>query len=252
MKITPKNWADFQHYKDRDPPWIKLHKKLLDDFEYQSLPLASRALAPMLWLLASEDKEGVINANDVKLAFRLRITVGELTDALMPLIQSNFFSVQRDASEMIAPCEPDAMPETEAQGKAEAQPKTETLPDKSGGARGDDPEFEEFWKAYKPPPNSKKPDTRKAWAATAKVRPPLADHLRAVANYQSWLVEEGRKQKREYPKQHPATWLRGEVWGGFMPTGAEATPDELAAVRDRRDRLMKQGKYDPQFGSVAA
>ena len=50
-RIRPKNWHSFQHYKDRDPTWIKLHKKLLDDYEFQSLPLASRALAPMLWLL---------------------------------------------------------------------------------------------------------------------------------------------------------------------------------------------------------
>ena len=58
MLLITKNWAEFQHYKDRSPPWIKLHKELLDDRQYQSLPLASRALAPMLWLLASETKDG--------------------------------------------------------------------------------------------------------------------------------------------------------------------------------------------------
>lgn len=121
MLIKPRNWADFQHYKDRDPPWIKLHKKLLDDYEYQNLPLASRALAPMLWLLASEDKDGVINANEAKLAFRLRMSTGELTDALMPLIQANFFTVEHDASDAIAQCKQDAMPETETQDKAETE-----------------------------------------------------------------------------------------------------------------------------------
>lgn len=60
MKLIPRRWSDFQHYKDRRPPWIKLHKALLDDREYQRLPLASRALAPMLWLLASESKDGVL------------------------------------------------------------------------------------------------------------------------------------------------------------------------------------------------
>lgn len=124
------------------------------------------------------------------------------------------------------------------------------LPDRSGGV-GDDPEFEEFWKAYRPPPNSKKPDARKAWVSSAKVRPAHADHMRAVANYQAWLVEEGRKQKREYPKQHPSTWLRGEVWGGFMPTGPIHSEEELQAIQDKRDRLLRQGKYDPQFGERA-
>ena len=56
MKITPRNWARFQHYNTRRPPWIKLHRGLLDDYQFHTLPLASKALAPLLWLLASEHK----------------------------------------------------------------------------------------------------------------------------------------------------------------------------------------------------
>ena len=72
MKLVPKNWVDFQHYKDRAPPWIKLHKGLLDDSVFQRLPVASRALAPMLWLLASEAKDGAFDASLSELSFRLR------------------------------------------------------------------------------------------------------------------------------------------------------------------------------------
>jgi hypothetical protein len=32
--LTPKNWKSFQHYKDRAPAWIKLHKALLDDYNF--------------------------------------------------------------------------------------------------------------------------------------------------------------------------------------------------------------------------
>jgi hypothetical protein len=63
LRLTPKNWKSFQHYKDRAPPWIKLHKTLLDDFKFSRLPLASRALAPCIWLLASEYEGGEINAS---------------------------------------------------------------------------------------------------------------------------------------------------------------------------------------------
>ena len=28
-----KNWAQFQHFKDRSPPWIKLHREFLDDYD---------------------------------------------------------------------------------------------------------------------------------------------------------------------------------------------------------------------------
>lgn len=110
MKLIPKNWGEFQHYKDRSPPWIKLHKKILDDRAFMSLPLASKALAPMLWLLASEDKEGVFDASVDELSFRLRITEKEVEQGLNPLLDNGFFL---DASTMLAPRLQVAVPETE-------------------------------------------------------------------------------------------------------------------------------------------
>ncbi len=32
-----KNWSSFQSYKDRQPPWIRLHKNLLDDYTFQRM-----------------------------------------------------------------------------------------------------------------------------------------------------------------------------------------------------------------------
>jgi uncharacterized phage protein (TIGR02220 family) len=99
MKIRPKNWLAFQHYKDvhyangARPAWIKLHHKILDDYEFQSMPVAARALAPMLWLIASEDRDGTIDAEPEKLAFRLRWTGSDISDALSPLIGKGFFEV---------------------------------------------------------------------------------------------------------------------------------------------------------------
>jgi hypothetical protein len=75
--IVPRNWKAFQHYTDRRPSWVKLHRDLLDNFEFHRLPVASRALAPMLWLIASEADTGEIDADPEKLAFRLRMTAAE-------------------------------------------------------------------------------------------------------------------------------------------------------------------------------
>lgn len=111
MKLVPKNWVDFQHYKDRAPPWIKLHKGLLDDSVFQRLPVASRALAPMLWLLASEEKTGEFNASLSELAFRLRQTEKDVDAALKPLISNGFFVVVQSDSDALAECKQDAMPE---------------------------------------------------------------------------------------------------------------------------------------------
>lgn len=109
MNLTPKNWAEFQHYKDRSPVWIKLHRRLLDDFEFHCLPDASKALAPLLWLLASEYEDGVITASVQKMAYRFRKTEGEILSAIKPLIEAGFFVASDDASEALAECKPKAI-----------------------------------------------------------------------------------------------------------------------------------------------
>jgi hypothetical protein len=124
MKIIPKDWRTFQHYKDRDPPWIKLHKKLLDNYEFSRLPVASRALAPMLWLLASEYEGGEIEATLGKLAYRLHMTEGEVAEALQPLIEARFFVTDSSA---LADCEQGARLETEAEIQVETEKIAPTL-----------------------------------------------------------------------------------------------------------------------------
>jgi hypothetical protein len=121
MILRVKNWTGFQHYKLRNPPWIKLHKSLLDDYEFQCLPIASKALAPMLWLLASEYRDGVIDAPTEKIAFRLRITVGEFNTALNPLIDSGFVITGQAASTALAERLQDADSETERETEKERE-----------------------------------------------------------------------------------------------------------------------------------
>lgn len=47
------NLEKYQHYKDRTPPWIKLHNSILEDYEFGSLPDASKYHLVAIWLLAS-------------------------------------------------------------------------------------------------------------------------------------------------------------------------------------------------------
>src|SRR5690554_7892339 len=108
MIIVPKNWGSFQHYKDRSPKWIKLHRSILDDYDFHCLPVASKALAPLLWLLASEVDNGHIVCNWDKLAFRLRVTQSECKEAVNSLIGSGFFRMVQDASSVLADSKQDA------------------------------------------------------------------------------------------------------------------------------------------------
>ena len=120
MILRPKNWSEYQHYKDRNPPWIKLHRDLLNDRDFMCLPIASKAIAPLLWLLASEEKSGDFNANVAELAFRLRMTEKEINDGLNPLISKGFFV---DASGVLAECLQVAIPETETERETETKTK---------------------------------------------------------------------------------------------------------------------------------
>ena len=108
MILRAKNWGEFQHYKDRSPSWIKLHRKLLDDRVFHRLPDASRALAPMLWLLCSESEDGTIKDAVAEISFRLRMTEKKAEEALNPLIEAGFFSAEQDASASLVEPEQDA------------------------------------------------------------------------------------------------------------------------------------------------
>lgn len=110
-RITVKNWSRFQHYKQRRPPWIKLHRELLDDFAFACLPLASQALAPRLWLLASEADDGSFPDDVPLLVFRLHCTEDDLLSAIKPLIEKGFLSCSHDASVLLASRKQEAHPE---------------------------------------------------------------------------------------------------------------------------------------------
>ena len=118
MQLIPKNWVSFQHYKHRSPPWIKFHRSILNDRNYSSLPLASKALAPLMWLLASESKDGTFDGSLDELVFRLHITPKDYQDGVKPLIDKGFFIV---ASGVLAECKQLAIPERETEKEIETE-----------------------------------------------------------------------------------------------------------------------------------
>lgn len=113
-----KNWAEFQHYKDRAPPWIKLHRGFLDDFDFARLPIASKALAPMIWLLAAESKDGSVCIDPEWIAFRLRWPVDDVVAGLKPLCDGGFVIPD---SEPLAGRYQDACPEREGEAEGETE-----------------------------------------------------------------------------------------------------------------------------------
>jgi len=66
----------------------------------------------MLWLIASESKDGTIDMSSEVLAFRLRMSEPDLVSALKPLVSKGFIV---DDSIMLAECYQHATPETETE-----------------------------------------------------------------------------------------------------------------------------------------
>lgn len=149
MALTPKNWGAFQHYKDRAPSWIKLHRGVLNDFAFARLPLASKAVAPLLWVLASEYENGAITASLDEIAFRIHVSREDLDAALGPLIAAGFFidsdgiaECKQPASAPLAAAEQVATLEKEKR-REETEKNSRPKPVECAPSR-----FDEFWKVY--------------------------------------------------------------------------------------------------------
>ena len=98
--LVVKNFEKYQHYSNRPTnPWIKVHKKLLDDRTFMSLADDSKWLAIALWLLASETNNCIPYSPD-DLSWRLRMTSSEEFERLLqPLLANDFIELSSDCLE---------------------------------------------------------------------------------------------------------------------------------------------------------
>lgn len=112
--FTIANWEEFQHYKDRNPPWIKLHRALLTDYEFACLQDASKLHLVLIWLLFSQSKKALpVDSKYIQKALHL-----EEEPDLEMLIDKGFLVLDSDS---LARRKQSAMPETEAEAEAEAE-----------------------------------------------------------------------------------------------------------------------------------
>lgn len=82
-----KNWRVFQHYKDRNPPWIKLHFEILSSEDWVNLDDKSRVLAIACMLIASKN-EGKVPNNPKYLQ---RVAYLNTLPNFKPLLDCGFF-----------------------------------------------------------------------------------------------------------------------------------------------------------------
>lgn len=225
--IKIKNWSSYQSYKDRRPPWIRFHKNLLDDFQYQRMSADARALLPMLWLLASEDADptsGLIRDSYESVTFRLRMCIDTFVDALQEIEKAGFIEILENDSKKIdekkrpsetrrnkgcykndtkelQECYETVTPETET------ETETDIGEDKSSPLGG----FENFWKIYpkRSGANPRAPAEKKFTAACKRGAPP-GEIIAGAKRYAAMLASQG-KTGTEFVAQ-AVTWLNQERW----------------------------------------
>jgi len=216
-----KNWRRFQHYKDRNPPWIKLHVEILQSQDWVMLADASKLLAVVCMIIASRNEGMVPNSP----AFLKRIAYLDKEPNLKPLIECGFLEkLQADASEckqQIA----NARPET-----YRTETEKENIQKKDIPAKGThlSPEWQ---------PSS----VDRAYAADRGFNAGQIDNLTADF-VEHFTNGKGRTQTRPEWSRSRQRWVRQDIeWHGppetrkARPVEEEPlTPEEIAALERAR------------------
>ena len=173
--LQVRNWRKWQSYRnDRgQPPWIKLHRSLLRDPEWISLPDRCRAHLVSIWLLAA-DRDGQV-PNDAKVLQRLcqldaKPDLQRLQDDgfLTPVGCLSDAKMTPDGRQDDAPEEEKRKRRDRGRSKAETETDTERVP-LHAGANGRAYDFDLFKNAY-PERSGSNPWPKAAAAATARIK----------------------------------------------------------------------------------
>lgn len=96
-ELKIRNWAKFQHYRDRNPPWIKLHYELMSSIDWVMADDQTRLLMIVCMMIASRHDGKVPNNPD----YIQKMSHLNKKPDLVSLCDTGFFE---DASTALADC----------------------------------------------------------------------------------------------------------------------------------------------------
>jgi hypothetical protein len=152
----------------------------------------------MLWLLASESKDGVFDGSLDELVFRLHITEKDYQAGVKPLIDNNFFTV---VSGVLAERLQAAIPETERETETETKKEKKTLGKRLASDFSFPKEWEDFCQTERPELSPVKTfdQFKDYWIAQAGQKGVKLDWF---ATWRNWV------RSTNAPKQNPADIVR--------------------------------------------
>lgn len=129
--LSVKNWDQLQHYKDRSPPWIKLHNTLLEDYAFECLPDASKGHLLCIWMLASRTDNKIPNDADWigrKIGASTPVDIDGLLSSGFLVLNQQLQEVKQDASKALADTKQNAIPEERREEGEERVKRTRFTP----------------------------------------------------------------------------------------------------------------------------
>lgn len=217
-----KNWERFQHYKDRNPPWIKLHYELLSSETWVSLDDASRVLAVACMLIASRN-EGKVPNNP---AYMKRVAYLNRVPNFKPLLDIGFLvktladasTMQADASNNLAN---DSGCKRMLDQRKKVLPKGNTIIHER---------FDDFWSAY-PKRQGANPKSRAQEIFTKACQKVDPEIIIQGAKAYAAMCRRDRSEGTKYVAQ-AVTWLGQERWGDdyAQPTQAQSCGAHIPGV----------------------
>lgn len=198
--FSVRNWETFQHYKDRNPPWIKLHNHLLDDYDFECLPDATKCHLLCIWMLASRTNNEMVYDNSW---VKRKIGANSSVD-LELLVSVGFIELQgsgQDASTSLV---------SEEKRRGETEKEEIAINDR----------FDDFWNMY-----DKKDGAAKCKSKWNKLKEHEKDSI--FRSLPSYVISTPDKQYRK----NPLTWLNGEHWNDDITNIKQAatfTPKEFS------------------------
>lgn len=183
--LTIKNWKKFQHYKNRNPPWIKLHYEIMTSPDWVMLADASKLLAVVCMMIASRNEGRVPNDP----AYIRRVAYLDSLPNFKPLIDSGFFIESASRCKRM---------------KADARPETETYRTETDTPIVPKGDFSGFYSAY--PKRVAPKDAQRAYLKALKT----ATHEEIMAGVVRY-ANSVKGTERQYI-QAPAAWLNKGRW----------------------------------------
>jgi hypothetical protein len=201
--LKVKNWEEFQHYKDRTPPWIKLHNSLLDNYEFECLPDASKAHLLCIWMLASRTDNKIPNNADW-----IKKKIGASTKVDLQLLIDGDFICYHDASKVQQEVESDATDYVPSE--------EESREDKSREDKPNSPPYEEIKDLYNESfemlpqcqtlDDSRKASIRKIWRTRLTTVDDWKTYFEYVKNNCKWVM-----RPKDNGKKNNITWFLRET-----------------------------------------